>query len=76
MTMIAVITSFNRKSRLNKNAVKAQVLIRAVGELQELRRKATINKLSSAEEQRAMCLQAKIEEWQARFNARTLAPGR
>ena len=73
------------RGKLNKRAIEAEVLGRAIGELQELefRRKATADglkleprRLDSAEKQRATRLQAKIEAWQASFNARTLVSGR
>jgi hypothetical protein len=61
------------RGKLNQKAIEAEVRIRAVGELQELHRKATTDGLDSAEEQRAMRVQQKIEAWQASFNARTMA---
>jgi hypothetical protein len=70
------------RGKLNKKAIEAEVLIRVVGELQKLefRVAATADglefeprRLDSAEEQRAKRLRAKIEAWQASFNARTLA---
>jgi hypothetical protein len=64
------------RGNLNKKAIEAQVFIRAIGELQELVRKATTEGLHSGEEQRAMRLRAKIEAWQTSFNARTLASDR
>jgi hypothetical protein len=61
------------RGKLNKKAIEAEVRIRDLCELQALRRKATTDRLDSAEEQREMRLQQKIEAWQASFNARTMA---
>jgi hypothetical protein len=56
--------------RLNKKAIKAEVLGRALGELEKLRRKARADGLDSAEEERAAQLHAKIVAWQASFDAK------
>ena len=58
------------EGRLNKKAVKAEVLTRALGELEKLRRKARADGLDSAEEERAAQLHAKIVAWQASFDAK------
>jgi hypothetical protein len=58
------------RGKLNKKAIEAEVFIRAIGELEELDRMATTDGLGSREEQRAKRLRAKIEAWQASFNAR------
>jgi hypothetical protein len=58
------------KSKVNKKAVAAEVLCRAIGRLEELRRKAAVDELDSDERERAAQLQAKIEAWQASFEAK------
>jgi hypothetical protein len=58
------------KSRLNKKAIKAELLSRALGELEKLRHKARADGLAPAEEERATQLQAKIVAWQASFEAK------
>jgi hypothetical protein len=67
------------RGKLNKKAIEAEVLIRAIGELQNLEFRLTATaeglefeprRLDSAEEQRAKRLRAKIEAWQASFNSR------
>jgi len=58
------------KGRLNKRAIEAELLARAVRESEELRRKATVDGLDSAKKERAAHLQAKIVAWQASFEAK------
>jgi hypothetical protein len=58
------------KSRVNKKAVAAEVLGRAIGRLEELRRKAAVDGLDSGEREKVAQLQAKIEAWQATFAPR------
>jgi len=58
------------KGRLNKKAIEAELLSRALGESEKLRQKARAGKLDPAEEERAMQLQAKIVAWQASFEAK------
>jgi hypothetical protein len=57
------------RGKLNKKAIEAEVFTRAIREWRELHHLAQ----TDAEEQRATRLEAKIEAWQACFNARTRA---
>jgi len=57
------------RSRLDKRAIEAELLTRAMHELLELQNRASP---SAAEAERVLQLQEKIFAWQEKFNARRL----